>query len=55
MLRDDVKSVARICETFHLDPVALMQDPPFHMALRVAAHNALQADQVRRNAAAKGS
>jgi hypothetical protein len=51
MARPDLQDVARVAETFRLDPVALLHGSRFEMAVRVAAHNLVVADQNRRNGA----
>jgi hypothetical protein len=51
MARPDLQDTARVCETFHLDPVAVLRGGRFEMAVRVAAHNLIVAEHNRRNEA----
>jgi hypothetical protein len=48
----DLQMAARLASTFHLDPVALLNDySPVQLAALLAAHNVIAADQRAANQA----
>lgn len=50
-----VRTAALVCSTFHLDPVAYLDErDPFKLLLRIAAHNVVQTETSKASKATKG-
>lgn len=49
-----VRTAALVCSTFHLDPVAYLDErDPFKLLIRIAAHNVVQTETSKASKAAK--